>query len=62
MIMSFDMSNVPNTICNLMNDDLFKLPRCICIVCLNDIIVYLVSLEEHMVHVVVLKKLQNHHL
>ena len=46
----FGLTNAPTTFCYLMNDVFFDFHDRFVVVCIDDIVVYRQSLEEHLVH------------
>ena len=50
LVMPFELINVPTTFCNLMNDVLFDFLDSFVVVYLDDIVIYNLTLEDHLVH------------
>ena len=49
LIMPFTLTNVPTTFCNLMKDVLFDFLDSFMVVCLDGIVIYNPTLEDHLV-------------
>ena len=50
LIMPFGLTNAPATFCNLMNDVLFDFLDSFVVVYLDDIVIYNLTLEDHLEH------------
>ena len=50
LVMPFELTNAPATLCNLMNDVIFEFLDSFIVVYLDDIVIYILTLEDHLVH------------
>ena len=50
LVIPFILTNTPATFCNLMNDVLFDFLDSFVVVYLDDIVTYISTLEDHLVH------------
>ena len=50
LVMPFGLTNAPATFCNLMNDVLFDFLDSFMVVYLDDIVIHIPTLEDHLVH------------
>ena len=50
LVMPFGLTNAPTTFCNLITDVLFDFLDSFVVVYLNDIVIYNLTLEDHLVH------------
>ena len=62
LVMLFGLTNAPATFCNLMNDVLFDFMDSFMVVYLDDIVIYNLTLEDHVVHLEMLDRLRQDQL
>ena len=63
LVMSFDLTNVPATFCNLINDLLYNFLDNFVVVYLNYIVIYNKEIRYHVIHLSkVLNRLRDHEL
>jgi hypothetical protein len=58
LVMSFGLKNAPTTFYNLMNDVLYDLLDNFVVVYLNDIIIYSRDIEDHVIHLFKVLKIE----
>lgn len=63
LVMSFDLTNVPATFCNLINDALYNFLDNFVVVYLDFIVTYSKEIRDHVIHLLkVLNRLREHEL